>query len=335
LASARLAPLWREFNAKHYAAVVDAARALLERHESGEVHYLLAQSLHSLERNPNEALLHYDRALDLGFDEFWVRIHRARLRQSLGEDPGADADLDRAAAINPSDPNAARTLASARVASLWRQFNEKDYAAVVEGARALASRHESGDVHYLLAQSLHSLEQEPHEGLRHYDRALELGFDEFWVRFHRGRLLQALGENSSAETDLARAAAIKPDDPDAKQMLISARMEPLWREFKRQEHSAVVRRGRALLECEELGEAHYVVALSLDQLGEASDALSHLTRALELGFDEFWVRFHRGRLLHARGDSAAHADLARVAALKPDDPVTKDLLRSTGFAPAS
>ena len=330
LAAARVTPLWRDFNAKDHAAVLARGRALLQQHESGEVHYLLAQSFRALERDPVEALRHYGRALELGFDEFWVRLHRGQLRQALGDDAGSEADFDRAAALKPDDLNAIQALSSARLAPLWRHFHAQNYVAVLAAGRALLQRHETGEVHYLLAQSLQALKRDLDGALRHYGRALELGFDEFWVRIHRGQLRQALGDDAGSEADLDRAAALKPDDLNAIQALSSARLAPLWRHFHAQNYVAVLAAGRALLQRHETGEVHYLLAQSLHSAElELDRALLHYDRALELGFDEFWVRTHRARLKQTLGDFAsAEGDLERAAALNPDDP---DAVQDVGF----
>src|SRR5207248_2565815 len=144
--------------------------------ETGEVHYLVAQSLHSLEREPEETRQHYDRALELGFGAEERRVGRGRLRQALGDDRGAESDFARAGRLKPDDRSAQDMVTSARLAPLWRDFNAKRYESVVRDGRAVLERQETGEVHYLIGQSLHSLEREPEETRQHYDRALELGF---------------------------------------------------------------------------------------------------------------------------------------------------------------
>lgn len=52
-----------------------------------------------------------------------------------------------------------------------------------------------------------------------YERALTLGFDEFWVRYHRGALLLKLGDSRRAHIDLRRARVLDPHHEGARQLL--------------------------------------------------------------------------------------------------------------------
>jgi tetratricopeptide (TPR) repeat protein len=64
---------------------------------------------------------------------------------------------------------------------------------------------------YCLAFCLHSIGTEREEALRHYTAALELGYDEFWVCFHRGQLLLTIGRNEDGLRDLDRALDLRPE----------------------------------------------------------------------------------------------------------------------------
>jgi Flp pilus assembly protein TadD len=86
---------------------------------------------------------------------------------------------------------------------------------------ALARNPDDAELHYLAGQSLHSLHRNLKAVLEHYNRALTLGFDEAWVRCHRGRLLRELGRNAEAKADLTCAANLKPDDPEFQTLLRS------------------------------------------------------------------------------------------------------------------
>lgn len=69
-----------------------------------EANYLLGFCLHLKGAYPQDALWFYARALELGFDEFWVRYHRGSLLLSLGELGGGYRDLKRAFELNPAHP---------------------------------------------------------------------------------------------------------------------------------------------------------------------------------------------------------------------------------------
>jgi tetratricopeptide (TPR) repeat protein len=63
---------------------------------------------------------------------------------------------------------------------------------------------------YLVAYSLQALNRDREAALWHYTKALELGFDEFWVRLHRGQLLLKLRRRHEARRDLERAFELRP-----------------------------------------------------------------------------------------------------------------------------
>jgi tetratricopeptide (TPR) repeat protein len=281
---------------------------------------LIAQSLHNTGTELQAAQQHYDRALELGFDEFWGRLHRGRILHALGQHERADEDLARAIELLPDDRSAQETLVSYRIGPLWTKYSAQDYAGVVRDARGLLRQQESGQLHYLLGQSLHNLNQDLDQASEHYERALELGFNEFWIRVHRARLKHAHGDAAGAKADLDWAIVHAPNDASARAALKAARLAPLWRAFFRKDYASVISEGRGLLAEWESGEVHYLLALALDGVGQGADALGHLRLALRLGFDAFWVRFHIGRLLQSQGDAAGarEAFLAAKAAGAPD-----------------
>jgi tetratricopeptide (TPR) repeat protein len=183
-------------------------------------------------------------------------------------------------------------------------------------------------VHYLIALSLQSLERNLEQACRHYDRALALGFDEFWVRVNRGRLLYTLGDDLSGDQDVKIAGSLNTGDLAAMSYRETARLTPLWRDLKAGAFGAVVKRGRELLQ-QQSGELHYLLGLCLDEVGELTESLQHLNQALAFGFDEFWVRFHLGRLLHSAGDaSRARREFARAAELGAPDSAAEEMLQS-------
>ena len=67
-----------------------------------------------------------------------------------------------------------------------------------------------GEWEYYMAFCLQSLARQPETALRHYTAALEQGYEEFWVRFHRGQLLLKMGCHDDAVRDLQRALELRP-----------------------------------------------------------------------------------------------------------------------------
>jgi len=82
----------------------------------------------------------------------------------------------------------------------------------------------------------------------------------------------------------------------------------------------------------DLAEAQYSYAFSLSVAGiDREKALTHYTKALELGYPEFWVRYNRGATYFAMGRNAeARADLERACALEPKHADAKRMLDKVG-----
>jgi len=78
---------------------------------------------------------------------------------------------------------------------------------------------------FLLGFCLHRLGGEPARILWHYELALQNGFPEFWVRYHRGCLYHQLGRREAALMDLERAAALNPAHQGVRDLLAQLRRE--------------------------------------------------------------------------------------------------------------
>lgn len=63
--------------------------------------YFYAYYLHTLRRDLQKALQHYNIALENGFNEFWVKYNRGVLLKELGELNNARTDLERAVSLDP------------------------------------------------------------------------------------------------------------------------------------------------------------------------------------------------------------------------------------------
>ncbi len=72
---------------------------------------------------------------------------------------------------------------------------------------------------YHMAFCLHQCNNDLQTALKHYNLALENGFDEFWVKFNRGLLLLQMNERHQARIDLERAYSLHPDHPNLEQLV--------------------------------------------------------------------------------------------------------------------
>ncbi|MDX1978705.1 MAG: FkbM family methyltransferase [Bryobacteraceae bacterium] len=66
------------------------------------------------------------------------------------------------------------------------------------------------EAHYLLAFSLQALRSETGAAIAHYETALRLGFDPFWVRYNLGALLFDSGERDAAREQMLMARELDP-----------------------------------------------------------------------------------------------------------------------------
>jgi len=82
---------------------------------------------------------------------------------------------------------------------------------VIERALVLLDDHEDvAELHYLLARSMHEVGSDKHGAVRHYTRALHLGFPPYPLLMARGLLCQDLDRNGRAARDLVRAVLLHP-----------------------------------------------------------------------------------------------------------------------------
>lgn len=75
------------------------------------------------------------------------------------------------------------------------------------------------DPYYLMGFCLQATGRDLEEAIQLYGRALELGHDEFWVRYNRGSLYMRLGRIEEARADLARAVELGPKHDGARATL--------------------------------------------------------------------------------------------------------------------
>jgi glycosyltransferase involved in cell wall biosynthesis/SAM-dependent methyltransferase len=106
--------------------------------------------------------------------------------------------------------------AQEKIKGIQTLVDNKEYDnAIREIEELLKSWPTDGRLNYLLGFCLQSLNKEPQKSLAFYDLALKYGYDEYWVKYHRGILYMKLGELQKASLDLERALALKPWDDGA------------------------------------------------------------------------------------------------------------------------
>jgi tetratricopeptide (TPR) repeat protein len=324
--------LWALLAQGNYGKILDIVENRLKcQPQDGNLHYLKALSRHNLGKLDEPTLSHYDQALLCGFEEYWIYFHRARLWRDRGNSQAAMADMEKALTLQPSNREALQLCQQIVTAHAWQLFSQGDYEQLIgELKTKLAQTPQNGTFHYLCALSRHNLGKIDAETLAHYQQALEHGFDEFWARFHRAHLYQAQGNNQAALADIDKILVLKPESIEAHQLLREVIHSSGWQFFFKHAYGKVIALVEPRLAQEPAdGIFHYLLALSLHQLGNIGDkVLAHYDHALQYGFDEFWVRFHRARLLKETGKIAeARRDVERAIALKPENTEIRQLLR--------
>ena len=110
--------------------------------------------------------------------------------------------------------------AQEKIKVIQNLVDDKDYDKAIEEIKELSKRWPTdGRLNYFLGFCLQTLNKDPQKSLAHYDLALKYGYDEFWVKYHRGILYMRLGELQKASLDLERALALKPWDDGTKLVL--------------------------------------------------------------------------------------------------------------------
>jgi glycosyltransferase involved in cell wall biosynthesis/tetratricopeptide (TPR) repeat protein len=309
-------------------AVVAFGHDALVRHGMTRESALMLAKIDETRGNLQDALAHYTEASALDPTDFVTRLDRSRLLHRLDRGAEADAEYRRAMALHTRQLWKLSGWAGGMEVA-WRFF----YQSLPDEALALLqpmlrARAADGEANYLAGLCIQSRGGSPGETLAYYDRALAAGVDEFWVRYQRAPILHQLGRWVAAMRDRWRCHVLRRKDPSlpkhASGVFKRARDDfkaKTWRLFFAGKHRAVIRRAqRQLRDNPNSGEWHYLAAQALhSSRGDGRATLAHYDRALELGFDRFWVLCNRGYLRYERGDIAeAEVDLAAAVALQPD-----------------
>ena len=166
-------------------------------------------------------------ALESGHDPAWTRLFRSQVYLRLGDIDAAERDLDAPPCRNSSVPIVAETRNA-----LLRQCGDARSHALIESAAAdvNAGRHkealisleaalrispQNARASYLQAFALQGqVLPQAAAAMAAYERALDLGFDPFWVYYNRAQLRLALGDLPEAKRDIDAARVLKPDEPN-------------------------------------------------------------------------------------------------------------------------
>ncbi len=317
-------------------ALVAFVRDALARHGMARESALMLAKLAETRGDLQDALTHYTEASALDPVDFQIRLDRSRLLRKLDRTTEADAEFRQGIALHTRQvwglSGWARGLEVA-----WRFF----YQSLLDEALALlrpmlTARPEDGEANYLAGLCLHGTGGSADETLAHYDRALAAGVDDFWVRYQRAPILHQLGRRIAAMMDRRRCRALQRRNPSLPKHTSGifnrapdAFKAKTWRLFFAGKNRAVLKRAqRQLRRDPNNGEWHYLAAQALhNSRGDWRLTLAHYDRALELGFDRFWILCNRGYLRYERGDIAgAEADLTGAVALQPDHEVARSRL---------
>ncbi|MCH2174003.1 FkbM family methyltransferase [Myxococcota bacterium] len=207
----------------------EALLDLLERHPwSGEGHYLLAQQLRSQGEDLSNVLEAFEQARRCGYDEFWIQFSWASTCFERGEVDQARAAMEAALEHKPWHPEAQRIWQLALGTQVRTLVKREDFAPAIPLLRILREADpENGEWAYLLAFSMQMESFPGSTPLELFARALELGYDSFWVHYNRGFLLRKLGRTEEALADFRAAQSIEPDRKEISQQIAELTSEEI------------------------------------------------------------------------------------------------------------
>ena len=154
---------------------------------NADLQYYLALSLHNTKKNLDEALTRYSKALEFGFDRKYCIFRIALL------DPRVD-----------------------KIKSLSNKFF---FTEIIQNLSDLSINDENPFLQYYLALSFHNTKKNLDEALTRYSKALEFGFEPFWIYLLRGSLHLLQNNLDDAKSDLINAQKINPEHHEVNRQL--------------------------------------------------------------------------------------------------------------------
>ena len=179
-----------------------------------DLQYYLALSLHNTIKNFDEALIRYTKALELGFTDYMVYADRGWLYYMMGDVKNATNDLIKSLSINPYDIETKKRLArlDPRIDQVKLLCDEKSFNDIIKILSDVKLDDSNPFLQYYLALSLHNTTENFDEALIRYTKALELGFEPFWIFLNRGSLQLLQNNLNEGKIDLIKAQKIDPDN---------------------------------------------------------------------------------------------------------------------------
>jgi tetratricopeptide (TPR) repeat protein len=134
--------------------------------------------------------------------QFCFDLRKPRSRDLFGEDRFQTSDQSGKIFLDAYANSPERELAL-----VWDMFFGKKYDAALEAAQRLLEQNpHSGELHYLIALSHHEIGSDCMKAHQHYSEAIKFGFDNAWVRYHRGRVRLDIGDKMGrADLEIARS----------------------------------------------------------------------------------------------------------------------------------
>jgi len=309
--------------------VIKTVQDVLARHGMASETVLMLAKMAENQGNLAEAAAHYGEAVALDPTNFFIRLDRSRLLRTLAQRAEADTEDRQVIALHTKQlqsPSGWRR----GMEMTWQLFYASRHDDALELLKPMLwFQPADGEANYLAGLCLQSKGTKPWETLDHYNRALAANFNEYWVRYHRARILSQFGRRIAAKIDRMRCNWLSRKDPALGKSALEDSKATAWRLFNAGRYRAALKQIRQHLRSDpENGEWHYLAAQALhNSRGDGGETLQHYNRALELGFDRFWVLCNRGYLRYQRADlDGAESDLTAALALQPDQDVAQQRL---------
>jgi tetratricopeptide (TPR) repeat protein len=179
--------------------------------------------------------------------------------------------------------------------------------------------------------------------LRHFNIALQNGYNEFWTLYNRGHLFYKLHELENSIADLQKATSLDPSHNGAKNLLrlaetsldsekrshghmgktrgdptLFSKIQTIRSLVKESDFEKAITNLRKLLRnTSNHPELNYLYAFCLhQQRKDARQALLYYDKAFKNGFNEFYIKHNRASLFIYLGEfDAARADISRALEL--------------------